>query len=43
MMAEPEYYEDAEYLRHGKFHGRETIRYVRDVLSKYEEYLSVVE
>lgn len=43
MMAEPEYYEDAEYLRHGKFHGRETIRYVRDVLSIYEEYLSVVE
>ena len=43
MMAEPEYYEDAEYLRHGKFHGSETIRYVRDVLSKYEEYLSVVE
>ena len=43
MMAEPEYYEDAEYLRHGKFHGSETIRYVRDVLSIYEEYLSVVE
>ena len=43
MMAEPEYYEDAEYLRHGKFRGGETIRYVRDVLSIYEEYLSVVE
>lgn len=43
LMAEPEYYEDAEYLRHGKFRGGETIRYVRDVLSIYEEYLSVVE
>ena len=43
LMADPEYYVDAEYLRHGKFRGGETIRYVKDVLSKYEEYLSVIE
>ena len=43
QMADPEYYEDAEYLRHGKFNGSETISYVKDVLSKYEEYLSVIE
>ena len=41
-MAEPEYYEDADFLRHGRFRGRETIQYVEDVLSKYEEYLSVI-
>ena len=43
LMANPEYYVDAEYLRHGKFRGGETIRYVKDVLSKYEVYLSVIE
>lgn len=43
LMADPEYYVDAEYLRHGKFRGGETIRYVKDVLSKYEVYLSVIE
>ena len=43
QMADPEYYKDAEYLRHGKFNGSETISYVKDVLSKYEEYLSVIE
>lgn len=42
LMAEPEYYEDADFLRHGRFRGRETIQYVEDVLSKYEEYLSVI-
>lgn len=43
QMADPEYYKDAECLRHGKFNGSETISYVKDVLSKYEEYLSVIE
>lgn len=42
LMADPEYYEDAEYLRHGRFRGKETVQYVEDVLSKYEEYLAVV-
>lgn len=42
MMAEHEYVEDADFLRHGRFRGRETVQYVRDVLSKYEEYLTVV-
>lgn len=42
LMSMPEYYEDADYLRHGKFNGTETIRYVNDVLSKYEEYQATV-
>lgn len=42
LMSMPEYYEDADYLRHGKFNGRETILYVNDVLLKYEEYQATV-
>ncbi|HIZ87617.1 MAG TPA: transglycosylase SLT domain-containing protein [Candidatus Coprenecus pullistercoris] len=41
LMSQPEYYGDSE-LRHGKFNGAETIRYVDDVLAKYREYCSVV-
>lgn len=43
LMAEQEYVEEADFLRHGRFRGRETVQYVRDVLSKYEEYRTVVE
>ena len=43
LMAEREYVEDADFLRHGRFRGQETVRYVRDVLSKYEEYRTAVE
>lgn len=42
LMSLPEYYSGADYLKHGKFNGKETLRYVKDVLSKYEEYLSAV-
>ena len=42
MMSLPEYYKDAEYLNHGSFNGSETIRYVDDVTSIYEEYLFFV-
>lgn len=42
LMAEQEHVEEADYLRHGTFRGRETIQYVRDVLSKYEEYRAAV-
>ena len=43
LMAEQEYVEEADFLRHGRFRGRETVQYVRDVLFKYEEYRTVVE
>lgn len=43
LMAEQEYVEEADFLRHGRFRGRETVQYVRDVLSKYEEYRTIVE
>lgn len=33
---------EADYLRHGRFNGSETIKYVDDVLSKYEQYQFVV-
>lgn len=42
LMAEDEYLEDADYLKHGRFRGIETVKYVQDVLSKYEEYKDCV-
>ena len=42
MMSLPEYYQNAEYLNHGSFNGSETIQYVDDVASIYEEYLFLV-
>ena len=33
---------DADYLNHGLFRGKETIRYVSDVLSLYDDYCMVV-
>lgn len=42
LMSEQEYAEDVEKLRHGVFHGQETVRHVRDILSKYREYLAVI-
>lgn len=42
LMNLPEYYESADYLRHGRFKGKETVRYVDDVLAQYGEYCSVV-
>lgn len=42
LMGDPEYYEDADYLRHGRFRGSETVRYVNDVLEQYEMYREVV-
>ncbi len=42
LMALPEYYENAEYLRHGPFSGKETITYVRDILAAYDQYLQAV-
>lgn len=41
FMSIPKYYKKAN-LRHGKFIGKETIEYVDNVLSKYEEYKIVV-
>lgn len=41
-MSIPEYYKKAN-LRHGKFKGTETIKYVSSILSKYEEYKLAVE
>ena len=38
LMSEDEYLEDADYLKHGRFRGGETVKYVEDVLSKYDEY-----
>ncbi|HIZ84915.1 MAG TPA: transglycosylase SLT domain-containing protein [Candidatus Coprenecus stercoravium] len=42
LMSQREYYEDADFLRHGKFDGRETLRYVEDVLEIYNEYCQTV-
>lgn len=42
MMSMPEYYLNADYLNHGAFNGTETIRYVDDVTSIFEEYLFYV-
>ncbi len=42
LMALPEYYENAEYLRHGSFSGRETLTYVKEILNTYDLYLEAV-
>lgn len=42
LMKHPDHYLNADYLKFGKFNGAETIRYVDNVLSKYEEYQFVV-
>ncbi len=42
LMALPEYYEHAEYLRHGSFKGKETLNYVKDILATYDEYVDAV-
>ncbi len=42
LMSLPEYYEQADYLRHGPFSGKETLTYVRDILDSYDEYRKVV-
>ena len=43
LMAEDEYVEEADFLRHGRFRGKETVQYVRDVLAQYDEYLTAVD
>ncbi len=42
LMAQPEYYENADYLRHGAFSGRETLAYVREILNTYKLYTEAV-
>ena len=42
MMSLPEYYKEADYLNHGHFNGVETIKYVDNVASIYEDYLFLV-
>lgn len=42
LMADIDGIEGADYLRHGRFSGQETVRYVSDVLSIYEKYLTSV-
>ncbi len=42
MMKLPENYANADYLRYGRFNGNQTIKYVDDVLSKYEDYRFVI-
>ena len=42
MMSLPEYYSNADYLNHGRFNGSETINYVDNVASIYEEYSFLV-
>lgn len=41
LMSMPEHYTKAN-LRHGKFKGTETIKYVQNILSKYEDYKLVI-
>lgn len=42
LMREPEYYQDANFLRYGKFIGKETILYVEKVLERYDLYVELV-
>lgn len=42
LMCEPEYYQDADFLKHGKFIGKETISYVERVLDLHDLYEAVV-
>ncbi len=42
LMSLPEYYEQADFLRHGSFSGKETLTYVRDILKSYDEYRQAV-
>ena len=42
MMSDVKLVGDADYLNHGLFKGKETIRYVSDVLSLYNDYCEAV-
>lgn len=42
LMSDRKYAEEVAMLRHGVFKGDETVQYVKDVLSKYREYLAVI-
>lgn len=42
LMSDPEYYGDADFLRHGKFYGTETVEYVNKVMDIYSLYCQVV-
>lgn len=42
LMSDSLYRVQADFLRHGEFRGTETITYVEDVLSIYEEYKEMV-
>ncbi|MDR1055600.1 MAG: transglycosylase SLT domain-containing protein [Prevotellaceae bacterium] len=41
LMSKPEYYE-GEYIRRGKFRGDETLRFVDEVLGRYQHYKNLV-
>ena len=40
LMSKPEHYE-GEYIQRGKFNGKETLRYVDDVLAHYDRYKNI--